>query len=140
MSELAVNGCTFKISSTAGTIEAVSLVATSQPSQDITINNKGVYFDKVTVVITTATIVPTIPVEGTTNTGVLASDSEDINGTAGNILELPAGSKAVQKGDKVTVTKNFTFTTTSSPPSTTEVAMPFTVEVSDAGQTGIIAT
>ena len=140
MSELAVNGCTFKISSTVGSIEAVSIEAVSTPSQDISVGNKGVYFDKITVAITMAKITPTTPIPGTTNEGILESDSEDINGTADNILELPAGSKAVQKGDKVTVTKNFTFTTTSSPPSTTEVAMPFTVEVLDAGQTDVTAT
>lgn len=133
--ELAVQGCTFKISSTMGQISAASLQATSQPSQNIACNGKGVYFDKVTVAISSATI--TAAVAGTTGKGTLASGSLDISGTGANILE--SNKKAVLKGDKGTKTINFIFTTTSTPPSTTPVPVPVTIEVDNPGQTDVIA-
>lgn len=138
MSELAVSGCTLKISSSAGDISAVSVLPSNSPSSDVTINNKGVFFDKITAQITTAKI--SAPVAGTTGTGILASGSVDINGTASNTLELPSNNKAVQKGDSGTKSLSFTFTTTTTPPSTTDVSLPVTVEVSDAGQTDVTAS
>lgn len=133
--ELAVMGCKFKISSTMGSISAVSLQASSQPSQNISVSSKGAYFDKITVAITTAKITAAVP--GTTGTGILASGSVDITGTGSNVLE--GSKKAVLKGDKGTKTIKFTFTTTSTPPSTTPVPVPVTVEVDDPGQTDVIA-
>ena len=141
MSELAVQGCTFKISSTVGSISAVSLTTTTQPSSVNLVNNKGIFFDKLTVNITTATITPSTPIAGTTNTGVLASDSIDISGTASNILDSN-GKKALQKGDKNTKTCSFIFTFTPVPPTppyTTSIDLPVTVEIDDPGQTDVIA-
>lgn len=139
MSEVAVQGCSLKISSTAGSISAVSVVPSNSPSSDNFVNDKGIFFDKITAQITTATITPTTPIAGTTNTGILTSGSLDINGTASNVLDS-SNNKAVQKGDKGTKTMTFTFTTTSTPPSTTPVDLPVTVEVDDAGQTDVIAS
>lgn len=141
MSELAVQGCTFKISSTAGSISAVSLATTSQPSSVNLVNNKGIFFDKLTVNITTATITPSTPIAGTTNTGILASDSIDISGTASNILDSN-GKEALQKGDNNTKTCSFVFTLTptpSSPPYTTNVDLPVKVEIDSSGQTDVKA-
>ena len=138
MSELAVQGCTLQISSTAGDITAVSVQPSNAPSSDVLISNKGVFFDKITAQITTAKISASIP--GTTGTGILASGSVDINGTASNVLELPSNNKAVQKNDSGTKTLSFTFTTTTTPPSTTDVPLPVTVKVSDAGQTDVTAS
>ena len=138
MSELAVQGCTFKISSTAGSISAVSLATTTQPSYKNFADNKGIFFDKLTVNITTATITPSTPIAGTTNQGILSSGAIDINGTADNILDTN-NKKALQKGDKNTATLTFTFTTTSTPPSTVPVDLPVTVEIDNPGQTDVIA-
>lgn len=134
MSELAVKGCSLKISSTMGTVNA-SLQITNQPSSDIFVEENGVYFDKISVSISSATITATVA--GTTGTGTLSSGSIDINGTEGNILNN-SDKKAVQKGDKETKTFNFTFTTTSSPPSQISVSVPITVEITNAGQTDVL--
>lgn len=139
MSEVAVQGCSLKVSSTAGSISAVSVVPSNSPSSDNFVDNKGIFFDKITAQITTATITPTTPIAGTTNTGILTSGSIDIAGTASNVLDS-SDKKAVQKGDKGTKTMTFTFTTTSTPPSTIDVQLPVTVEVDDAGQTDVIAS
>ena len=139
MSEVAVQGCSLKISSTAGSISAVSVNPSNSPSSDNLVDDKGIFFDKITAQITTAKIEPTTPVAGTTNVGILASGSIDIAGTAGNVLDS-SDNKAVQKGDKATKNLTFTFTTTSTPPSTTDVSLPVTVEVDDAGQTDVIAS
>lgn len=133
--EIAVLGCKFKISSTMGTISAASLQATSQPSQNVSVSGKGVYFDKITVAIATAKISAVVP--GTTGTGVLASGSVDITATGSNITE--SNKKVALKGDKGTKTINFTFTTTSTPASTTPVPVPVTIEIGDPGQTDVIA-
>lgn len=142
MSELAVQGCTFKISSTAGSISATSLATTTTPSNKDFAKNKGIFFDKLTVNISGATITPATPVAGTTNSGVLASGSIDISGTASNILDSNEKS-ALQKGDKNTKTFSFIFTLTPTPPPpsppTTSVDFPVTVEIDDAGQTSVIA-
>lgn len=139
MSEVAVQGCNIKISSTAGNISAVSVEPDNSPSSDNLVNDKGIFFDKITAKITTASITPTTPIAGTTNVGILDSDSIDISGTASNILDSN-NRKAVQKGDKATKSLTFTFTTTSTPPSTTDISLPVTVEVDDAGQTDVIAS
>ena len=139
MSEVAVQGCNIKISSTAGNISAVSVEPDNSPSSDNLVNDKGNFFDKITAKITTASITPTTPIAGTTNVGILDSDSIDISGTASNILDSN-NRKAVQKGDKATKSLTFTFTTTSTPPSTTDISLPVTVEVDDAGQTDVIAS
>lgn len=139
MSEVAVQGCNIKISSTAGNISAVSVEPDNSPSSDNLVNDKGIFFDKITAKITTASITPTTPIAGTTNVGILDSDSIDISGTASNILDSN-NKKAVQKGDKATKSLTFTFTTTSTPPSTTDIPLPVTVEVDDAGQTDVIAS
>lgn len=134
MSELAVKGCTLKISSTMGSVNA-SLQVTSTPSSDILVGDNGVYFNKLSVSISSATITATVA--GTTGTGTLSSGSIDIDGTEGEVLNS-SDEKAVQKGDKATKTFAFTFTTTSSPPSQISVNVPITVEVTDAGQTDVL--
>ena len=138
MSEVAVRGCNIKISSTAGSISAVSVKPSNSPSSDNLVDDKGIFFDKITASITNATIKVTVP--GTTNEGTLASGSIDIAGTASNVLDSN-DKKAVQKGDKATKTLTFLFTITPpATPPTTPVDLPVTVEVDDAGQTDVIAS
>jgi hypothetical protein len=136
MSEVAVQGCSLKISSTAGDISAVSVEPSNSPSTVNLVGTNGIFFDKITALITNATIKATVP--STTNEGKLASGSIDIAGTASNILDSN-NKKAVQKGDKATKTLTFIFTSTSSP-AEVPTPIPVTVEVDDAGQTDVIAS
>lgn len=137
MSEVAVQGCSIKISSTAGNISADSVEPSNSPSTVNLVGTNGIFFDKITALITNATIKATVP--STTNEGKLASGSIDITGTASNILDS-SNKKAVQKGDKATETLTFIFTSTSSPPAEVPIPIPVTVEVDDAGQTDVIAS
>lgn len=137
MSEVAVQGCSLKISSTAGDISASSVKPSNSPSTVNLVGTNGIFFDKITALITNATISATVP--STTNEGKLASGSIDIAGTASNILDSN-NKKAVQKGDKATKTLTFIFTSTSSPPAEVPTPIPVTVEVDDAGQTDVIAS
>lgn len=137
MSELAVLGCQISITSTAGAVSATSLTPSPTQSQEHFINDKGIFFDKLTVNISGAVI--TYPEVGTTGTGTLATDSIDISGTASDIQNAN-GKLAVQKGDNGTKNCTFMFTTTTTPPSQKPVSLPVTVTVSDAGQTDVIVT
>lgn len=158
MSEVAVQGCTFKASLNTGegTISPSSLTASSQPSdKDFAIvsesteidgeivvseSDKGIYFDKVTVTVASGTTVTvTSPPETATEpTGTLMSpDTIDIKGTADNILDSN-GKKAVQKGDKGSKSLTFTFPAPQGAVTTGDYEV--TVEVDDAGQTDIIAS
>lgn len=140
MSEIAVQGCSFSISSAMGQITATSIEASPTQSEEVKINDKGVFFDKITAIITGASITVTPPPAGTTGHGTLASGQVDVTGTASNICELPSENKAVQNGDNGTEELQFLFETTSTPPSTTPLPVPVTITVTDAGQTDVIAT
>lgn len=143
MSELAVQGCSFEASldpATGSNITA-SLSAVSQPSSDIFVGNNGVYFNKITVQVASgAKVTLNNPPEGAISTlgELMAPDTIDITGTAGDILELPSENKAVQKNDEGSKSLTFTFDA----PNSTKVTSPVevTVKVSDAGQTDVIAT
>ena len=146
MSEVAVQGCTFKASLNAGegTISPSSLTTSSQPSDKdfavVSESDKGIYFDKVTVTVASGTTVTVTspPETATSTTGTLMSpDTIDIEGTADNILDSN-GKKAVQKGDKGSKSLTFTFPAPQGAVTTGDYEV--TVEVDDAGQTDVIAT
>ena len=135
--ELAVNGCTFKASISPGTISA-QCSATSQPSTDVLVSNKGVYFEKITVMVPSGTsvVLPSPPAGATAPSGqLMAPDTIDITGTADNVLS--GGKKAVLKGDNGSKSITFTFPG----PNGSQVPSPVTVkvEVDDPGQTDVIA-
>lgn len=146
MSELAVQGCTFKASldTGAGTISPSSLTASSQPSDKNfstnQTNDKGIYFDKITVTVASGTTVTVSspPAIATSPTGNLViPDTIDIEGTADNILDSN-DKKAVQKGDKGSKELTFTFPAPQGAVVTGKYNV--TVEVDDAGQNKIIAS
>ena len=146
MSEVAVQGCTFKASLNTGegTITPSSLTTSSQPSDKnfaiVSESDKGIYFDKVTVTVASGTtvIVTSPPETATSTTGTLVSSKTiDIEGTADNILDSN-GKKAVQKGDKGSKSLTFTFPAPQGTVTTGDYEV--TVEVDDAGQTDIIAS
>lgn len=140
MSDIAVKGCTLKISSSEGTLTGnVEVAPFCFPSNDVSVNNNGVYFDKITALVTGLTFIPTVTPEGTTGKGTLVTDTIDIQGTGSSILDS-GNHKAVLEGDKGTKTCTFLFMTTTEPPS--EVPLPYsvTVEVQRAGQTDVSAT
>ena len=138
MSELAVKGCVVSLSSTLGQLSITSKNPEETQSDENFVGSNGIFFDKVTVDLSGLTITPATPVAGTTNQGVLSTGSIDIKGTASDILDKD-DNKAVQKGDKET--KTFSFVFTNSPPATgtTPVDFPVTAEITDAGQTDVIA-
>lgn len=121
MSELAVQGC--KIQITSGQ-SAKNILVTTEPSSDVLINNKGVYFDSIDVSLTAVTV----------GNLLLASGTITINGTASKVLD-GNGKKALQKGD--TATKKFSFTDTVSG---SPVSADVTVKITDAGQSDVIAS
>lgn len=121
MSELAVNGCTVKITSGQS---AVSIQITTPPSNDCAVGGKGIYFGDIDVLLTTIT-------QGNL---LCASGTITISGTADNILNAD-GDKAVQKGDNAT--KSLTFTDQSSG---TTTPIDVKIEITDAGQTDVGAT
>ena len=146
MSELAVKGCTIKASleTGKGTISASPLTVTNQPSDKNLSGENGIYFDKITVQLpSTTTVTLTTQPEGAsspTSVPLGVTDTIDIAGTADNILDS-SDNKAVQKDDEGSKTITFKFMNTSSPPSPTVTAqVKVIVKVTDAGQTGIIAT
>lgn len=139
MSELAVSGCTLTATCELGQFSATSVLPGNTPSTNVSVNSKGVFFDKITAVITAGVLVPAEPVPGTTNSGVLATGSVDISGTASNILDA-SGNKAVQKGDNGKKSLTFVFTTTTTPPGTLNKDYEIKVEVTNAGQTDVIAS
>lgn len=139
MSELAVSGCTLTATCELGQFSATSVVPSNSPSTDVLVDTNGVFFDKITALITVGVLIPFAPVSGTTNEGKLASGTVDISGTASDILDA-SGNKAVQKGDNGKKSLTFVFTTTSTPPSTITKDYEIKVEVTDAGQTDVIAS
>lgn len=142
---VAVQGCTFKasVSPSSGTVSGGSVTAVSLPSQDISVNGKGVFFDKIDVLISNLVYTPLVPPAGATSpsssTQVPANTS--ISGTAADILEgdVMTGKKAVLKGDSGTVSVQFVFPI-SMFPYTTPVSADVTVEVDDPGQTDVEAS
>lgn len=140
MSELAVKGCKFTASLQTGSIVAsLSEDPSVLPSKDVLINNKGVYFDKVTAIVPSgSTVTLTAPPSGATSpTGVLNSqDKIDISGTADNILDANQ-KKAVQKGDEGS--KSITFTFPAPNGATVPYAVTVKAKVTDAGQTDVTA-
>ena len=146
MSELAVQGCTFKASldTGVGTISPSSLTTNTQPSnKDFAIvsdSDKGIYFDKITVTVASGTTVNVAspPATATSTTGnLLNPDTIDIEGTADNILDSD-NKKAVQKGNKGS--KDLTFTFPAPQGAVVTGKYKVTVEVDDAGQNKIIAS
>lgn len=140
MSELAVQGCSFEASldTGQGSISA-TLSAVSVPSTDVLVNNKGVFFNKITVMVATGSSVTlTSPPPGATSPSgqLLVPDTIDISGTADNILDA-GGNKAVQKDDDGS--KSLTFTFPAPQEDVTTYPVNVTVKVSDAGQTDVTA-
>lgn len=135
--ELAVKGCTFKASISPGTISA-QCSTTTQPSADVLVSSKGIYFDKITVTVPSGSSVtlPSPPAGATAPSGqLMAPDTIDIAGTAADILS--GNKKAVLKGDNGSKAITFTFPG----PNGAQVPSPVTVkvEVDDPGQTDVIA-
>lgn len=120
MSELAVKGCTISITSGQ---EASSKLITSQPSTKVLVGSNGVYFGDMNVTLTSV-------VQGAY---VCEEASLTIKGTASNVLNS-GDEKAVQKGDNASDT--FTF---KNPQGATQ-DFNVRIEVTDAGQTDVIAT
>lgn len=120
MSELAVQGC--QVSITSGQ-SAVSIQVTTQPSDKVFAENKGVYFGDIDVSLVTITV----------GNLVCAGGTITISGTADNVLNAD-GYKAVQKGDSGSA--ELTFKDSSSG---TETKLEVKIEVTDAGQGKVIA-
>lgn len=136
--ELTVKGCTFKASISPGSITA-NCSTTTQPSNDDLVNNKGIYFDKITVTIPTGASVnlPSMPPGATSTTGqLMAPDTIDIKGTADDVLD-GSGNKAVLKGDNGSKTVTFTFPAPQG--AVTTYGVNVKVEVDNPGQTDVIA-
>ena len=147
MADLAVTGCTLEASldTGVGSITAEPLTVQNQASSKNFVKDKGIYFDKITVVIpaTTTVTLNTQPEGASSPTSVAlgASTTIDINGTASNILNASDSKSAVQEGDSGSKTITFKFLNTSSPPSpTVEKGVKVTVKVKKAGQTSVSAT
>lgn len=120
MSELAVLGCTVQITSGQ---TATSITITTSPSSDISINSKGVYFGDIDVTLIAVKQGSFVCPEATLT----------IKGTASNVLS--GSKKAVQKNDNATDT--FTFT---DPSTLVTTDLPVTIQITDAGQTDVIAS
>jgi len=139
MSELANGNASFeaKLDNPAESISA-SLSAISQPSSDVLAGGAGVFFDKITVQVPSGSSVTlsSPPPGATAPSGQLMTpDTIDISGTASSIT---SGDKpAVQKGDKGSKKISFIFPG----PNGAQVPYPVnvTAEVSDAGQTDVVA-
>lgn len=120
MSELAVKGCTISITSGQ---EASAKLITSQPSDKVLVGSNGVYFGDMTVKLTSV-------VQG----AFVCEEAElTIKGMASNVLNSD-DEKAVQKGDNAS--DNFTF---KNPQGATQSFL-VRIEITDAGQTDVIAT
>lgn len=136
--ELAVQGCTFKASISPGTISA-SCSTSTPASTAVLVNSKGVYFDKITVIVPSGTSVTLVsPPPGATSPSgtLLAAGTIDISATGSNVLD-GSGKKAVLKGDNGS--KSLTFTFPAPEGSTTTFAVNVKVEVDNPGQTDVIA-
>ena len=144
MGELAVLGCTVKASLEEGTgsITASPQITTS-PSSDNFVGNKGIYFDKVSVMIPSGTKVtlstPPAGASSPTSIPLVAPATIDIKGTADNILDS-SDKKALQKDDEGSDTITFNFLDTASPPTPSiSKGVKVIVKITDAGQTDVIA-
>ena len=119
MSELAVKGCTISITSGQ---EASTKLITSQPSDKVLVGSNGVYFGDMTVKLTSV-------VQG----AYVCEEAElTIKGTASKVLNSD-DEKAVQKGDNAS--DSFTFKN----PQGSEITATVRIEITDAGQTDVIA-
>lgn len=119
MSELAVKDCTVSITSGQ---EASAKLITTQPSDKVLVGDKGVYFGDMTVKLTSV-------VQG----AFVCEEAElTIKGTASKVLNSD-DEKAVQKGDNAS--DSFTFKN----PQGSEITATVRVEITDAGQTDVIA-
>lgn len=140
MSELAVKGCVFSASLDTGMGSIVATLSTVTPeSTNCLVNNNGIYFDKVSVIVASgSTVTLTAPPTGAVSPvgTLLTPDTIDISGTAENILENDK--KAVQKDDSGSKSISFMFPTSSSP-YTMNYSVNVTVKISNAGQTDVIA-
>lgn len=141
MSEIAVAGCSFSasIDSTLGTISAL-LSTSTQPSNKVLVQDKGVHKDKITVILATgSSVLLTVPPEGAASpTGVLLEPQTiAIEGTAENVLV--EGKKAVQKNDEGTASITFYFPDPNGTPTITS-DVDVTVKVSNAGQSVVIVS
>lgn len=141
MSEIAVAGCSFSasIDSTLGTISAL-LSTSTQPSNKVLIQDKGVHKDKITVMLGTgSSVILTVQPPGAASpTGVLLDPQTiDIEGTADNVLV--EDKSAVQKNDEGTDSITFYFPDPNGTPTITS-DVDVTVKVSNAGQSVVIAS
>lgn len=119
MSELAVKGCTISITSGQ---EASEKLITTQPSDKVLVDDKGVYFGDMTVKLTSVA-------QG----AYVCEEAElTIKGTASKVLNS-SDEKAVQKGDNAS--DSFTFKN----PQGSEITATVRIEITDAGQTDVIA-
>lgn len=144
MSELAVQGCTVQASleTGKGSITTSPQITTS-PSSDNFADNKGIYFDKVSVMIPSGTTVTltTPPAGASSPTSIPLIDPAtiDIDGTADNILDS-SDKKALQKDDEGSDTITFNFLDTASPPTPSiSQGVKVIVKITDAGQTNVVA-
>ncbi len=117
---LAVLGCTIEITSGQ---QAVAMVVKTQPSQKVSVGGKGVYFGDMEVMLTGVTQGSLVCPEATLT----------IKGTAAKVLNAD-GDKAVQADDNAT--DKFTFTDSSSGATT---SLPISIQITDAGQTDVVA-
>lgn len=121
---IAVKGCTLVIQGGSGPPPTI----TNQPSSDITVGGKGVFFKEIKVSLS-----------GVTAGTITNSDGQgtgSITGTGADVLDAN-GDKAVLEGDvSASITVNGTMSTPSGPQSASGTV---TVKVSAAGQTDVIA-
>jgi hypothetical protein len=118
MGKLAVQGCELEV--TPVTVSVTSKQITTSPSNDILVNNKGVYFGTISVSLSGM-------MQGSM---ACPSGTVTINGTESNVTS--GDQNAVQEGDNGTAT--FTFTD-SSTGATSDI--PVTVKISSAGQSDV---
>jgi len=144
MSMLAVQGCTVEASleTGKGSITTSPQITTS-PSSDNFADNKGIYFDKVSVMIPSGTTVTLTPppagASSPTSIPTVAPSTIDIKGTADNILDS-SDKKALQQDDEGSDTITFTFLDTASPPTPSITqGVKVIVKITDAGQTVVEA-
>ena len=143
MSMLAVQGCTVEASleEGVGSITTSPQITTAPSIKDFVIDgsDKGIYFDKVSVLIPSGTIItlntPPTGASSPTSIPLVAPATIKIEGTADNILD-GSDKKALQQDDEGSDTITFSFLDTASPPTpsiTQDVKV--IVKITDAGQT-----
>lgn len=145
MSEIAIQGCTFEatIPELTGSLTSYQ-VNPSQPSQNVLIGGgevfHGVYSGTIQVTIPAGAtaVLTSYPSPAFTVSPTVSPASVSITGTAGNCLENSTD-PCLQKGDKGTGELIFPVTENSSQ-TTISVPVSVTVEITDAGQTDVIAS